>query len=302
MIFLYQTIKYGMKGNIITLTTDWGDSDNYAAIFKGHLYCQSPDLKIVDVTHRVQKARILDAAFLAKTMYHYYPKNTVHIIDVGFISNENLKKYHDAAKAGLKTDDLPFTHYLAFRYDDHYFLCENNGLITLFCDVEEITEIVQLLPDVNYDIFQTFKAIPYSISAATKLSQGKPLHEVGTPYNIDMIQQLKRTVAYVSPMNKDAIVFTAQYIDSYENIITNLHKDLFDAVAKERTFFTVQSSLLEKKERFKISQDYLGSSLNETVFLFGHSNYLEIATRHSPLGKILKGGLMSTQFTINFLD
>jgi len=291
-----------MTSNIITLTTDWGDSDNYTAIFKGHLYCQSPDLKIVDVTHRVQKACILDAAFLAKTMYHYYPQNTVHIVDVGFISNENLRKYHDTTKAGLNTDDLSFTHYLAFRYDDHYFLCENNGFITLFCNVEEITEIVQLLPNINYDIFTTFKAIPYCIDAATKLSQGKPLSDVGIPYNTDMIQLLKKTSAYVSPMNKNAIVFTAQYVDSYGNIITNLHKDLFDAVAQDRTFFSLQSSLLGKKERLRISQDYLGSSLNETVFLFGHSNYLEIATRHSPLGKILKGGLMSTQFTIIFLD
>jgi len=290
-----------MKGNIITLTTDWGDADNYAAIFKAHLYHEFSDLKVVDVTHQVRNGTVADAAFLVKTMYHYYPKNSVHIIDVSYMSNENEHIYRNTRKTGQTTEDLTFTHYLAFCHKNHYFLCENNGFITLFCDVEEITEIVQLFPAKNYDLFKTFKAIPYYVEAAISLAQGKPLSAIGTPYSIDNIERLKKPKAYIFPGSEDTIMFMAQYVDNYGNIITNLQKELFDFVAKGRTSFVFTSSLLGIKKRYKISENYNGSQ-SEVLFLFGHSNYLELAARFSPLGKIIKGGLMNAQFSINFSE
>ena len=291
-----------MKGNIITLTTDWGDSDNYAAIFKAHLYRKSSDLNIVDVTHKVRNSTIADAAFLVKTMYHYYPENSIHIVDVNYMSTRNETIYRNAVKTGQSTEDMIFTHFLAFRYDDHYFLCENNGFITLFCDIDKITEIVLLPPADNLDLFNTFKAIPYYVKAAASLAQGKTLSTVGTEYDINNVERLKKPMAYLLPGSEDVIVFMAQYIDSYGNIITNLHRDLFDSVAKGRTSFIIRTALMETKKSRKISKDYVGNSQNETLFIFGHSNYLELATRFSPLGKIIKGGLMSAQFSIDFSE
>ena len=288
-----------MKNNIITLTTDWGNADNYAAIFKAHLYREIPDARMVDVTHLLRKHAIADAAFLVKTMYHYYPKNSVHIIDVNQISMGNGSVFLNTLKANGDTEELAFTHHLAFRYDGHYFLCANNGIVALLCDIDKIEEIVKISPCKDYADYNTFKAIPYFVKPAAILAKGTALSTIGEAYNPESIELLKTPVAYVPPQRENQIVCMAQYIDSFGNIITNLHKDLFDAVAKGRTTFTVLSQTLNIKQKCRLLNDYNDSNLNPLV-LFGHHNYLELSTSYASMGDILKGGLMKMQFVIDF--
>lgn len=286
--------------NIITLTTDWGNSDNYAAIFKAHLHRENADAKIMDVTHDVKKNSIADAAFLVKTMYHYFPKNSIHIIDVNFLLEYNETKYRQALKAGQNTENLCFTHYLAFHYNEHYFMCENNGIISLLCNPNEINEIVKILPDKDYSHFQTFKAISYWVNAAAKLASGKNLLAIGEKYDLKNIELLKEPAAFCPPMQKDRIVFHAQYIDSYGNIITNLHKSFFDKVAGRRTTFDFYCTPLGTQTKRRISADYNDKSDTQLILLFGHSQYLEIGVKYAPFAKILRAESLNFEFTITF--
>jgi S-adenosylmethionine hydrolase len=290
-----------MKSNIITLTTDWGDVDNYAAIFKAHLYRETPDVRIVDVTHLLRKHAIADAAFLVKTMYHYYPKNSVHIIDVNHISMSNGSIYRNELKTNKNTQDLSFTHHLAFYYDGHYFLCANNGIIALFCDIDKIEEIIKIPAYEKYTDFNAFKAIPYYVKPATALAKGAALNTIGDAYPPKSIELLKTPVAYIPPQRENQIICMAQYIDSFGNIITNLHKDLFESVAKGRTTFTVLSQTLNIKQKCRLLNDYNESNQNPLA-LFGHHNYLELSTSYSSMGNLLKGGLMKIQFIIDFSE
>lgn len=290
-----------MKSNIITLTTDWGDADNYAAIFKAYLYREIPDVRIVDVTHRIRKHAITDAAFLVKTMYHYYPKNSVHIMDVNHISMSNGSIYRNEMKTNKNIQGLSFTHHLAFCYDGHYFLCANNGIIALLCDIDRIEEIVKISPCENYAGYNTFKAISYFIKPATALAKGAALNTIGQAYHSESIELLKTPVAYIPPQKENQIICMAQYIDSFGNIITNLHKDLFENVAKGRTIFTVLSQTLNIKQKCRLLNDYNESNHNPLV-LFGHHNYLELSVSYTSMGNLLKGGLMKIQFIIDFSE
>ncbi len=290
-----------MRSNIITLTTDWGDTDNYAAIFKAYMYREIPDVRIVDVTHRIRKHAIADTAFLIKTMYHYYPKNSIHIIDVNHISMSNASIYRNELKTNKSTQDLSFTHHLAFCYDGHYFLCANNGIIALFCDIDRIEEIVKISPSEDSTNFNTFKAIPYFVKPASSLARGAKLGTIGEAYNPELIELLKTPVAYIPPQKENQIICMAQYIDSFGNIITNLHRDLFEHVAKGRTTFTVLSQMLNIKQKCRLLNDYNESNQNPLV-LFGHHNYLELSTSYTSMGDLLKGGLMKMQFIIDFSD
>ena len=47
--------------NIITITTDWGMSDSYIAIFKAMLWKYNENQRIVDITHMVKRNNIIDA-------------------------------------------------------------------------------------------------------------------------------------------------------------------------------------------------------------------------------------------------
>ena len=292
-----------MNSNIVTLTTDWGNSDNYTAIFKAHLYREDSDIKIIDVTHEVGKNAIIDAAFLVKTMYYHFPKNSIHIIDVNFLALHNEKKYREIFKQEHSTENLNFTHYLAFCYDGHYFMCENNGIIPLLCDIAQIDEIVKISPDKTYNNYRSFKAIPYWVKVAAKLAKGNPLNSIGESYNKDYIETPKIPKAFSPNNQKDKIIFHSQHIDSYGNIITNLKKEFFDAVAGERTIFDFYCTQTGIKKKYRISMEYNDKYKfdDQLIFLFGQSQYLEISARYAPLAKILRAEFFNLEFTINFL-
>jgi S-adenosylmethionine hydrolase len=289
-----------MNNNTVTLTTDWGSSDNYIAIFKAHLYREYQDIKIVDVSHEVKKNTIRDAAFLVKHMYCYFPKKSIHIIDVNFLSSYNEPQYRKVLKAKQPAECLNFTHYLAFLYDEHYFLCENNGMISLLCEIDAITEIVKISPCKEYELFHSFKAIPYWVKAATSLAKGEALSSIGEKYDIQDIELLKIPSAFTPRDQKDKIIFHSQYIYSYWNIVTNLHKDFLDKIANGRTTFDFYCTQLGIKKRRRISQTYNNISDERLILLFGHSQYLEIAAKYVPFAKILRTDFFNLEFTITF--
>ncbi len=48
---------------IITLTSDWGTSDYYAAAVKGVILSRMPNATIVDITHQIDPFNIAQAGF-----------------------------------------------------------------------------------------------------------------------------------------------------------------------------------------------------------------------------------------------
>ena len=48
---------------IITLTSDWGTSDYYAAAVKGVILSQVPNVTIVDITHDISPFNVAEAGF-----------------------------------------------------------------------------------------------------------------------------------------------------------------------------------------------------------------------------------------------
>ena len=275
--------------NIITLTTDWGISDNYLAIFKAHLLREDAALQTIDITHQVPSNNIAKAAFLTKTAYHYFPKNSVHIVDVSRQHQQNEQKYKAALQNETeKTEDLPFLDYLAFQYDDHYFLCENNGIVSFLCDRFAISEVVKLPLDKRYADFATFKAIPCCVKAAADLAKGVPLKKIGKKYDLNRIETIPNTPPHVDKGEDcDIISFNAQYIDSYGNIITNLDRKKFDAIADGRTHFEFYQSSLGTYKKQKISASYDEPAKSPLLFLFGHSQYLEICMKYAPFDKFI---------------
>lgn len=67
---------------LITLMTDFGTADGYAAEMKGLLYARVPGATIVDVTHDIP-AHDVEAARLALERYwRHFPPSTVHLVVV----------------------------------------------------------------------------------------------------------------------------------------------------------------------------------------------------------------------------
>ena len=97
---------------IVTLTSDWGTRDYYAAAVKGTLLSMMPDVTIVDITHQINPFNISQAGFTLKHCYKNFPVGTIHIIAVETI--ESLDSPHVVVKAG-----------------GHYFISTDNGIFLL---------------------------------------------------------------------------------------------------------------------------------------------------------------------------
>lgn len=233
---------------IITLTTDLGSKDFYQAALKGSILTILPSANIVDVTHEVPSFNISYAAFVLKNVYLYFPKSTVHLIGIDSVFNEN-------------------TRYLALKYRDHFFVGADNGIFSLLFD-EVPDEIVELniMQDLKY---LHFPLVDIFVKAAVHLAKGAKLKDIGVP--TDHVEQRM----LLNPViERDIIRGSVIYIDTFCNVITNITKDLFTKIQKNRDF----TLYFRKSETItQLSWHYNEVQEGEKLCLFGISNHLEIA-------------------------
>ncbi len=71
-----------MPDPLITITTDFGESDAYVASLKGAILSVNPSVTIVDITHSVGPQRIEQGAFLLGLAWPHFPANTIHLVVV----------------------------------------------------------------------------------------------------------------------------------------------------------------------------------------------------------------------------
>ncbi|MBC7916010.1 MAG: SAM-dependent chlorinase/fluorinase [Pyrinomonadaceae bacterium] len=233
---------------IITLTTDLGYKDFYQAALKGSILSLEPNANIIDITHNIAAFNIPQAAFVLKNAFPYFPKGTVHLIGINSVFDENSR-------------------YLAVKYNDHYFVGADNGVFSLMFD-----EPPQAMVELN--IMQDLKFLHFPLTdifakAASHLANGKNIEGIGIS-----IEELEEKVSLQPVIEKNVIKGSVIYIDSFQNVITNISKDLFSKIQQNRDFILY----FRKNESIShLSWHYNEVPEGEKLCLFGISNYLEIA-------------------------
>ena len=233
---------------IITLTTDLGDKDIYQAALKGSILKLLPAVNIVDITNSVAAFNIQQAAFILKNSFHYFPEGTVHLIGVDTVYNDE-------------------TRYLAICYQNHYFVGADNGIFSLMFDTQpkDIVEI-NIMQDLK---FLHFPLADIFVKAACHLAQGGKILEIGIP-----VTSVEKKMNLQPVLEKNLIKGAVIYIDSFQNVITNITKELFNNVQQGRRF----SLSFKRNETINhLSWHYNEVPEGEKLCLFGISNHLEIA-------------------------
>jgi hypothetical protein len=64
---------------IITITTDFGLADPYAAAMKGAILGLNPRATVVDITHSIRPQRLLQAVFITQAAWPAFPSDAVHV-------------------------------------------------------------------------------------------------------------------------------------------------------------------------------------------------------------------------------
>lgn len=231
--------------NILTLTTDFGLKDYYAGMLKGSLLSAHNELNIIDISHNIPNYDIVQAAFVLKNAYPSFPKGTIHLVSVNnFYNNQSA--------------------FLVIEHDGHFFIGADNGIFSLVFQ-NKIEKVVEL----NYQGTGTGEVNRVFAQAAAKIAEGKKLEEIGTPLN-----EVMERITFQPVVKSTQIVGSVIHVDNYENVITNITRELFEQVAKGRDF-----NLYFKRhdEIRKLSWHYFDVPVGESLCLFNSAGYLEIA-------------------------
>lgn len=233
---------------IITLTTDLGHRDFYQAALKGAILSEHPEARIVDISHQISSYNIPQAAFILKNSFKFFPQGTIHII-------------------GIDPDYDQKPNYLVVEYQGHFFIGPDNGVFSLLFD-HQPQQIVSITIQPNPE-FGHFPLLDVFVKAACHLSKGGTVSEIGNPVNNFYHRSLIQPV-----VDSNIIRGSVIYIDSFQNVITNITRDLYESAGNNRPF----DIYFRRNESIsKISKHYNDVPEGEKLALFSITNYLEIA-------------------------
>ena len=251
---------------IITLISDWGNSDYYTAAVKGMILSQLPKTTIVDITHEIEPFNSNEAAYILKNTYKNFPNGTVHLI-------------------GINTEEsISHPHTVAF-YDQHYFIGTDEGIFSLIFEnePEKMVELEILQETENF----TFSSRDRFVKAAIHLLKGNKIEELGSPK-----KELIRKLLFEPVVDSNFIRGVVVHIDSYENLITNIPRSLFKKVVGNKKF----SISFRSGSVSSISDSYGDVRPGEIVALFASNDMLEIAINKGNASSLLGIGWNHTVF------
>jgi len=245
---------------LITLTTDFGHKDYFVSAVKGAIYNLLPDVNLVDISHEILPFNVKETAYILKNTYKNFPENTIHII-------------------GVDAEKTPERNHLALYLDGQYFICADNGIMSLIATEIKPSKIVEI--NIHNRLKTNFPILDVFINVACHIARGGNLDVIGKPIND--IFQIKELAPKIVSQQK--IIGHVLYIDHYGNAISNISKTLLNEIAKGRAFKIYAGSYTFNKvldtysniEDFKIDKEKRYNMQGEKLALFNAGNYLEIA-------------------------
>ncbi|NRD22594.1 SAM-dependent chlorinase/fluorinase [Winogradskyella litoriviva] len=275
---------------IITLTTDFGEKDHFVGAIKGAIFSELEEINIVDISHSISPFNISEAAYIIQNAYSSFPKGTIHLI-------------------GIDSELSPENKHIAVKLDDHYFICANNGIMSMIC-----TEIVpEKLVEINiHDRVETnFPVLDIFVKVACHIARGGTLEVIGKVINT--IKPIKNLIPFIND-EQNQIIGSVIYIDNYGNVVTNIKRKFFEQIQKGRAYqvFARNHKFEKIYNRFSDIIDFEIEESKRNVdgkglVVFNSSGYIEIAVYKSNCTTVggastLMGLKNMDTVTINFLN
>lgn len=229
----------------VTIISDFGIKDHYAALLKGAILSHHKDIQFIDVSHQVDTHDIRHAAYITKAIDRKFPDGTIHIVAVNNYYTRNFE-------------------ILCFEYKNQFYIGPNNGIFSLAFDSVDETQIYKILVDES-EGHDLFKLIAHGVSL---ISKGLSITEVGPPLN-----QYDKKLDVQPVVTDNEIRATIVHIDKFENVVLNVNREFFEHFRNGRNieiYFKFQQPIK------RIHKTYSDVSAGEVVCLFNSANLLEI--------------------------
>ena len=275
---------------IITLTTDFGMKAHFVGAVKGALLSEIKDANIVDISHNISPFNVMEAAYVIQNAFSSFPIGSIHVI-------------------GVDSELNPENSHIAMVLNGHYFVCANNGILSMICNDITPDQIVEV--NIHDKIVGNFPVLDIFVKVAAHIARGGTLEVIGKP--IDEVKPIKNITPFVGSDNNQ-LIGNVIFIDRYDNVITNIKKPFFETIQKGRRF-----EISARNHKFKSIHKHYSDIVDFRIpidkrndegrglVVFNSSDYLEIAMYKSNKATVggastLMGLEMMDSVTISFFD
>lgn len=187
--------------SFITLLTDFGTRDYFVASIKGVILGIHPQIRIIDISHETQPHNVLEAAFVLKSAYRYFPRSSIHMVIVD---------------PGVGSERRP----LLVSSNNYFFVAPDNGVLSWIYMEEPHVRVFQITAEHYFlkSAGATFHGRDVFAPVAAWLSKGVDCTHFGP--EITEYQKL----SFPQPIFEGERMLRGHilYIDRFGNLITDI--------------------------------------------------------------------------------
>ena len=250
---------------VITLLSDFGLKDPYVAEMKAVILSISPQARVVDITHEIEKFNIRMGAFVLASAAPYFPPNTVHVAVVD---------------PGVGTKRRP----IIAETKRGFYVGPDNGLLMLAAHKEGIIKVYHIVNPKHMlsRVSRTFHGRDIFAPAAAHLTAGISPSEFGPAIRDYVFPEFVKPQA-----RKGEVVGEVLHKDGFGNIISNISaEDLESAAIREGDSLLVK--LGDKTLTLQFCSAYGEVPAGTYLAIIGSSNFLEVAVNQGSASRTFK--------------
>jgi Uncharacterized conserved protein len=249
--------------SIITLTTDFGCKDHFVGALKGKIYSEFSEAKIVDISHEIDLFNVSQTSYVVGASYSSFPKGTVHII-------------------GVDSELHQETQHIAMQWNDQYFICADNGILSMLTQKIIPQKIVAI--NIHDRLAINATAMDVFVTVACHIARGGLLNVIGRE-----ITQLREVTELQAVVNQDgnSIKGYVIYVDHCGNVVTNISRQLFTEIGKGRKYeigfknYKLKTILPNYSSIVNFDQNPMKFYEGKELAIFNEAGFLEIAIYRS---------------------
>lgn len=231
----------------VTLLTDFGTADGYAAALAGVVASAAPEAVVEHASHDVAPGDVFAAGLALSRYAGLYPESSVHVAVVD---------------PGVGTPRRP----LAARIDGRFYVAPDNGVLSLVLQGAERVRIVEITdPGIVDDASATFHGRDIFAPAAARLARGDALEGLGPPVHDPRLLPMPQPARTDSGVRGEVLL-----ADRFGNLITNIPEGWVPASPRVR---------VEAESVGPVRRTYGDVDPGDLLALIGSVGLLEVSVR-----------------------
>jgi len=250
---------------IISLLSDFGLKDSYAAQMKAVILSICPKATIVDISHQVERHNLRMGAFILASATPYFPDGTIHVAVV------------DPGVGGKRRPILIET-------TRSFYVGPDNGLPLLAAKSDGIKAVYHIVERrfMAEQISATFHGRDIFAPVAAQIANGVEPSRIGRVVTDFVVPDYSE-----ARIERGAVDCEVVHIDGFGNVVTNLHsRDLGRTVMRYGSGFKLKHE--GKSVELKLCRTYSDVRVGALLGLVGSHGFLEIAVNQGSAAKRLE--------------